>query len=60
MHNNDLELLVIGLDGATFDVIQPMITSGELPNLAALMEQGSCGLLESTVPPFSPPESIKP
>jgi predicted AlkP superfamily phosphohydrolase/phosphomutase len=55
MHNDELRLLVIGLDGATFDVIRPMVAAGELPNLAALMEQGSCGLLESTIPPFSPP-----
>jgi len=53
--SDELKLLVIGLDGATFDVIRPMIATGELPNLAALMEQGSSGLLESTIPPFSPP-----
>lgn len=52
---NKLKLLVIGLDGATFNVIQPMIASGQLPNLAALMDQGSSGHLESTIPPFSPP-----
>jgi predicted AlkP superfamily phosphohydrolase/phosphomutase len=55
MHNNDIELLVIGLDGATFAVIRHMIAAGELPNLAALMDQGSSGFLESTIPPFSPP-----
>jgi predicted AlkP superfamily phosphohydrolase/phosphomutase len=52
---NELQLLIIGLDGATFDVIRPMIASGELPNLTALMNNGSSGFLESTVPPFSPP-----
>jgi len=54
-HNNGLKLLVIGLDGATFDIIRPMIAAGELPNLATLMDQGSSGYLESTIPPFSPP-----
>ena len=34
-----LDLLVIGLDGATFDVIRPVIAVVELPNLAALVEQ---------------------
>lgn len=53
--NEGLRLLVIGLDGATFDVIRPMIAAGELPNLAALMDEGSSGELESTVPPFSAP-----
>lgn len=47
--------MVIGLDGATFDVMKPMIDDGDLPNVAALMQQGSSGLLESTIPPFSPP-----
>ena len=28
-------LLVLALDGATFDVIEPMIAAGELPNVAA-------------------------
>lgn len=55
MKNNKLRLLVVGLDGATFDVIQPLINSGELPNMAALINEGSHGNLESTIPPFSPP-----
>jgi len=50
-----LKLLVIGLDGATFDIIRPMVAAGELPNLAALMEGGVHGDLESTIPAFSPP-----
>ncbi|MDH4187717.1 MAG: alkaline phosphatase family protein, partial [Nitrospira sp.] len=55
IQNGELKLLVIGLDGATFDVIQPMIAAGELPNLAALVDKGTSGYLESTVPAFSPP-----
>lgn len=51
----NLQLLIIGLDGATFDVIRPMVAAGGLPNLAALMERGSWGYLESTIPAFSPP-----
>jgi predicted AlkP superfamily phosphohydrolase/phosphomutase len=50
-----LKLLVIGLDGATFEVIHPMVARGELPNLAGLMTQGCSGNLESTIPPFSAP-----
>jgi predicted AlkP superfamily phosphohydrolase/phosphomutase len=55
MYNDELKLLIIGLDGATFDVIRPMIAAGELPNLAALMNQGTSSYLESTIPPCSPP-----
>ncbi|MFZ2489163.1 MAG: alkaline phosphatase family protein [Anaerolineae bacterium] len=46
-------LVIIGLDGATFDLIQPWIASGDLPNLQRLMTEGSWGPLESTVHPFT-------
>lgn len=50
-----LKLLLIGLDGATFDIINPMLADGELPTLAGLISGGCSGLLESTIPPFSAP-----
>jgi len=34
-------VLVLGLDGATFSLIEPMAKSGRLPNLARLMEEGA-------------------
>ncbi len=46
--------LVIGLDAATFDVITPLLQAGQLPTLARLMEEGSHGVLQSTIPPLSP------
>ena len=46
-------VLVIGLDGATFDLIEPW--KEELPNLAGLMEGGAWGRLRSTVPPVTFP-----
>ena len=55
LKNGGLKLMVIGLDGATFDVINPMIARGELPNLSSLLKDGCCGHLESTTPPFSAP-----
>ncbi len=48
------KVLVIGLDGATFDVIKPMIKEGKLPNIAKLMKNGAYGELQSTIPPFTP------
>lgn len=42
-----------GIDGATWDIIDPMIARGELPNLAATVENGAFGPLTSTVPPNS-------
>jgi predicted AlkP superfamily phosphohydrolase/phosphomutase len=46
-------LLIIGLDGATFDVLEPL--AGQLPNLARLMREGARGELLSTLPPATLP-----
>jgi predicted AlkP superfamily phosphohydrolase/phosphomutase len=43
-------LLVIGLDGATLDLVRPWVTEGRLPHLARLMEGGAWGRLRSTIP----------
>lgn len=48
-------VLVLGLDGATFSIIEPMVRSGRLPNLAKLTAEGACGILESTLPPVTVP-----
>ncbi len=48
-------VLVIGIDGATFDLIGPWAESGDLPNLARLMAEGAHGPLESTLPPVTSP-----
>ncbi len=47
--------LVLALDGATFDVIEPMIEQGRLPNLAEWMSRGAHTRLESTIPPVTFP-----
>jgi predicted AlkP superfamily phosphohydrolase/phosphomutase len=46
-------VLVIGLDGATFTVLDPLMKKGYLPNLSSLIENGVHGVLQSTMPPFS-------
>ncbi|MEE9606372.1 MAG: alkaline phosphatase family protein [Myxococcota bacterium] len=48
-------VLVVGLDGATFDVIDPLIEAGRLPNLAAWKASGVAAPLLSTVPAMSFP-----
>lgn len=50
-----METLIIGIDGGEWDVIEPMIKSGELPHLAQLKREGMAGPLESVAPPVSPP-----
>ena len=46
-------VLVIGLDGATFNLIGPWIESGKMPTLQRLMKQGASGVLMTTLPPIS-------
>ncbi|HKQ49598.1 MAG TPA: alkaline phosphatase family protein [Phycisphaerae bacterium] len=47
-------VLMIGLDGATWDVLNPLMSDGAMPNLAALVAGGTSGVLESTRPPITP------
>jgi predicted AlkP superfamily phosphohydrolase/phosphomutase len=49
------KIVCIGLDGATFDVIDPMIAKGKLPTLARLLSTGVRSNLTSTIPPLSAP-----
>jgi predicted AlkP superfamily phosphohydrolase/phosphomutase len=48
-------VLVIGLDGATWDLMAPWIAAGKLPNLAALQQAGASGSLASTIHPVTTP-----
>ena len=47
-------LVVIGLDGADWQIIAPLIDRGALPNIARLMRDGSHGELLSSFPPHTP------
>jgi len=47
------KMLIIGLDGATWDVLVPLIEKGQLPTLEKLVKNGSYGVLESTIPPVT-------
>lgn len=48
-------VMVIGLDGANWKVLSPLIQRGKLPNLQRLTERGVSGTLESTFPPVTAP-----
>lgn len=52
--DNASRVFVIGLDGASYDLIGPWIKENKLPNLARFMEGGSWGQLASTIPAISP------
>jgi len=49
----DLKVLIIGIDGATLSIIEPMIAEGKLPRTAELIRNGSHGFLESVEPTSS-------
>ena len=49
------KVLIIGLDGAEWSLIRPLVEAGEMPNLAGLMERGIHGNLRSLEPPQKSP-----
>jgi predicted AlkP superfamily phosphohydrolase/phosphomutase len=49
------KVLLLGLDGATFNVLTPAFEAGHMTRLKALLDRGASGILTSTVPPYTPP-----
>ena len=49
----DRRLLVIGLDGADWRSLDPLLDAGELPHLRALCDRGSSARLRSVLPSVS-------
>jgi predicted AlkP superfamily phosphohydrolase/phosphomutase len=47
-------VLVVGFDGATFDLMLPWIEQGHLPHLGRVLRSGARSRLESTIPPITP------
>jgi predicted AlkP superfamily phosphohydrolase/phosphomutase len=48
-------ITLIGLDGATWTQLRPAVERGEMPSLGKILARGAHGILESTVPPTTPP-----
>jgi predicted AlkP superfamily phosphohydrolase/phosphomutase len=49
------KVLLLGLDGATFSVLDPAFEAGHMANLRSLLGGGASGTLTSTIPPYTPP-----
>ena len=49
------KVLVFGLDGCTFDLLDPWMGKGLLPNLKKIKESGVAGTLKSSFPPITGP-----
>src|SRR5918992_5690577 len=47
--------VVIGLDGAAWHLLDPLLDAGLMPRLQALRAGGASGTLRSTVPTYTPP-----
>jgi predicted AlkP superfamily phosphohydrolase/phosphomutase len=48
-------VLVIGLDGASWNLVKPLVEDGKLPTIARLMKNGCYGDLESCIPAYTFP-----
>ena len=46
--------IIIGIDGACWEYMEPLLEEGRLPNVKKMMDMGSYGILESVLPPVSP------
>jgi len=46
-------LLIVGWDGADWEILDDLMSRGLMPNLAALIDSGARGVLESTIPSHS-------
>ncbi|MDH3216835.1 MAG: alkaline phosphatase family protein, partial [Candidatus Krumholzibacteria bacterium] len=53
--SSDHRVVFVGLDGAAWKIIDPMIESGLLPTLGRLKQEGAWGVLRSVDCYFSPP-----
>ena len=47
--------VVLGLDGATWDLLVPLAERGVMPNLQRALAEGRHGRLQSCLPPYSSP-----
>ena len=48
-------VLLLGLDGMTYSVLEPAFEAGHMPVFRRLLQKGASGVLTSTVPPYTPP-----
>jgi len=49
------KLLVIGIDGVSWELIQPLVDQGAMPTLKGIIDKGTSGKLATVLPPDSSP-----
>jgi len=52
--SSGIQTLLVGLDGACREVLDPLLADGRLPALASVFEDGVVAPLESQIPPWTP------
>lgn len=55
MEKQTRKVFIISLDGATFDVLRPLISQGYMPNLGRVLGNSLSADLESVLPPVTAP-----
>jgi predicted AlkP superfamily phosphohydrolase/phosphomutase len=50
----EIDVLLVGVDAACHDVLDPLFRDGELPTLQSIFGRGVDGPLESQIPPWTP------
>lgn len=55
MKNKRNKAFILGIDGATFNIINPLMEKGKLPNMQEVVQNGVHGNLLSTIPSISAP-----
>jgi predicted AlkP superfamily phosphohydrolase/phosphomutase len=48
-------VLLLGIDGITFSILDPAFEAGHMPRYRALLSRSASGILTSTIPPYTPP-----
>ncbi len=48
-------MVILGMDGGTWDLILPWVEQGRLPHFSWLLKEGAWGPLQSTLPPVTAP-----
>ncbi len=51
---NLAKIIVIGIDSGCWEYLNPLLEESRLPNIKQLIENGTRGILKSTIPPLSP------
>ncbi|MEK6797429.1 MAG: alkaline phosphatase family protein [Planctomycetota bacterium] len=55
MTNSRRKVVLMGWDGATFDVLRPLVEAGVVPTISRMLGEGASGVLKSTRPPVTCP-----